>query len=756
MELNGTFYPNVSRTILGSGNLVFTNDVILDCDTTLNPVDLTLAEIPSGSWSTQYKLYIIDKGGNASVNNITINAPVGYTINDLPSLVINTNNGSAIIRISKDKGYLASLSTMTGGSTLEVLNQGVSITPSASKMDFVGILATLVAPNSVKITNAFISGTSAIISGLATAGSLIPNQWYNVTNAIYGYFNHPFNIYLPAITKSQLSSFGIGEFYNADYSGIGDYSGVVGFGTQFGVWRSTLAPALNDVCIWNNLHYKNITGANGVTDPSADVVNWQVLTYAKTNGYILEYNEINVDSSYRIIYRKDSLNNEVEWTDLTTTGSFDQFPFGNPQVVNNKVIEGSYWELCNTLITKDIRNNHLSNADVQFQTNNDPFLIGTFRSNNIFGTIRPLNWFKGGTALNVNQNLFAFCQGNSTLSDANISTNSFQICSLTLNLSGGASMFQNQLYSSSLALTKTHATFDNNSLFQASLSISNSAGFERSNFLNSSQCIITNNDGYFTNNRLFQSADLQISNISVSGLFNFNSLSNQTQLLITDVQSNLGNGGVKGLGNDFSNCKISINTFVGSMYGNQISGLEMQIKTFNGTIAQCNFFGTSTMTIDDMGNNTITFLMCQEFVLGSAGWNMYESYNGGTFQYGVANIQCTLDCSDPAIYDAINFELIIPNELRKWGGNFILSNANAIDITKISNTYDKAPIKMYNDFGATKFITTGVGVATGGDLIYTTPAPATFIINYRVDGSDFITLNRSGFLMAIVETSIFV
>lgn len=105
MELNGTFYPNVSRTILGSGNLVFTNDVILDCDTTLNPVDLTLAEIPSGSWSTQYKLYIVDKSGNASVNNITINAPVGYTINDLPSLVINTNNGSAIIRISKDKGY---------------------------------------------------------------------------------------------------------------------------------------------------------------------------------------------------------------------------------------------------------------------------------------------------------------------------------------------------------------------------------------------------------------------------------------------------------------------------------------------------------------------------------------------------------------------------------------------------------------------------------------------------------------------------
>ena len=89
--LNGglqTNFVNVST----SSYTILNTDFIIFCDyTTTGPVSLTL---PSASGVNL--LYIVDSGGNASTNNITVSGPSG-TINGQPTCTINTNYTSLTI-----------------------------------------------------------------------------------------------------------------------------------------------------------------------------------------------------------------------------------------------------------------------------------------------------------------------------------------------------------------------------------------------------------------------------------------------------------------------------------------------------------------------------------------------------------------------------------------------------------------------------------------------------------------------------------
>jgi hypothetical protein len=110
MELYSTAYQNQSRVV--SGTITVNNDdSILYCNTSAGAVVINLIDIPTNFWSTQYKLYIADNSNNASVNNITINAPTGFTINGAASITISTNGGSCIVRISGNTTYICELST---------------------------------------------------------------------------------------------------------------------------------------------------------------------------------------------------------------------------------------------------------------------------------------------------------------------------------------------------------------------------------------------------------------------------------------------------------------------------------------------------------------------------------------------------------------------------------------------------------------------------------------------------------------------
>jgi hypothetical protein len=750
MILNPTKYKNPQRTILGAINFVFNGDTIILCDTTLGIVNLTLLEIPKDQWNTTYKLYVADKSNNAGTNNITITAPVGYLINGATSLVISNNGGCALIRVTENNQYLASLTS--GGGGLAVLNQSVPLVPSATSMNFLGIQASAVG-SAVTINNAFISGTNANIQLLIASASLISNQWYNITDANYGNFNHNFNVYVPALTKTSLSTFGIGEFYDADYQSLGNYSGIVGFAGQLGIWNTSLITPVNSVVIWNNLHYVNINGLNGTFPPPLDPDAWLVLPYSKVNGYILVYNEVTYGFKNKIFSRKDNFCNEVELFDSAPLlSSFDRFPFGNSLFKSNKVLNSSYWDCCNTKVSLEVYDNILNFTELLWTT---LAKINTCSSNNFLGTIRPLDWQTGSSLLQIISNNFTFCQGQSDLQDCLVSLNNFVNSSIRIRCSGNAIILSNYLVGSSITFTKTQGIFGKNNLSFSNWTM-NSDGNEQENILNNSQINIGSNSGRVNFNDISQVSSIQLGNIDVNGLFNYNTINFQSSVIINDILTNFGDGGVKGVGNIFSDCNINIDRFTGDFAGNNLTKIQILISDFNGGIGRCNFQGEGTITIDSMQNHTFVELNAKEFIYGSAGYLMPESYTGGVYTFGLANIKCTLDFADPLIYDPILFTLTIPNELRKWGGTFVLTNANLRIIQKILNTYDKAPYTFFNDAGATTFTTTSVGVALGGDLISTTIAPALFTINYRANGSDYIVTNRNGNLMAITETLIFV
>lgn len=106
-----TKYENANRSVTGTV-AVEDSDVFLYCDTSLatgGATTINLKEIPGNYSSTLYKLYVKDNSANASVNNITIVAPAGFKINNQQSIVINVNEGLALIRIGSSTDYVAEL-----------------------------------------------------------------------------------------------------------------------------------------------------------------------------------------------------------------------------------------------------------------------------------------------------------------------------------------------------------------------------------------------------------------------------------------------------------------------------------------------------------------------------------------------------------------------------------------------------------------------------------------------------------------------
>jgi hypothetical protein len=111
--LFSTKYPN-NQSVVSGTYTVFKDDVTILCDTSTAPVTINLLQIPSnggytkqGNWSTQYKLYVVDFNDNSATNNITIVAPTGFKINGQPSIILNSNGGSVIVRIASNLDYIA-------------------------------------------------------------------------------------------------------------------------------------------------------------------------------------------------------------------------------------------------------------------------------------------------------------------------------------------------------------------------------------------------------------------------------------------------------------------------------------------------------------------------------------------------------------------------------------------------------------------------------------------------------------------------
>lgn len=743
MILDSQKYQNTTRSINGLVNFVFNTDTIIVCDTTLAPVQIQLLEIPSDSWNTTRKFYFVDSG-NASANNITITAPAGYTINGQSTLVLNANNQTALIRVGSNTDYLGYTSS-GNGSNLSVLNQSVQITPSASSMNFLGLQATAVG-NAVTIQNNFISGTYAQIAALAAANSLIPSQAYQITNALYGSLPvKNISVYLIAISTNELSISGSGYFFNADYDNLGVYSGVPGYTGQLGIWSLTLLPVIGNVCIWNNLHYVNTTGSNGLNNPSLDPINWSVLAYTNTNGYIVEVDTIKYDfSNNRIIERQDFRLNSVSWCN-TFVGydSFNHFRWGDNKCSLNSLFDSVLYNCNNVLYSiKNVLNESL-------------VVIGTSTAG-------------GSTEMSENE----FISSSVLIPiQANIVTESFtlnriefsQLTFVKNDLTSPGSFVRNIVSQSSITLVTFEGTFTYNIFENASSTLINQVrtGVIGYNRIENSTFIIIDNSNSILYNQVINGSDFRVSLntglisnnlIQFSSIFNIgtNSSNIENNQLNSFSQLNLNNNANLYLNNYIFDSQITCVVIQnGRFIGNTFNNSFLTINTSNANISDNSFKNTAITIV-----NLTVAISENQVNNGTLNINSLSvAIDGGIYIDGIATTKYVLDLNDPSIFNAGT--LTIPNSIASFFGVYTLQNCAGQNITKIVNPNSDVPIRFLPDANTIILTRTAVGAAVANDII-ASAAVVNWTLTYRINGNDSIQLRRLGNLNGVIETEIYV
>lgn len=344
-------YQNVIRTISGVNNVVSPDDYVLWCDTSAGAVIVELPTIPANYWSAQWRISIVDKSFNASVNSITINAPVGYTINGQSSAVILSNGAGYIIMVSSNTNYAGLYSGAISGTT----------------------------------TTQLINITNAGLLALASAGTISAGQFYFITDVSNVSSANGEGVAVQGIKVNGYSTIlGSGSFFNADYQSLGDYTGVANYVNNVGIWSVSAPPSFVQfsIAIYNNLHYQNTTGTWLSTPPDLDLANWTLLPKSKTNGYILVQDAVKYDILNNVVvYRADDKNNEV---DRYVSGGYDSllnFQWGRNVVKNNKLRGNSLMKTTNSYCSFD--GNILENGILQDETGYSLVSAGAYNGNTI-------------------------------------------------------------------------------------------------------------------------------------------------------------------------------------------------------------------------------------------------------------------------------------------------------------------------------------------------------------------------------------
>lgn len=762
MILKPTYQSNPSRTINGLTNQVFNGDTFIICNTTSSAVAISLLELTPGFLNTAYKLYIVDNG-NASVNNITINAPVGYTINGLASAVINVNNGVAILTISSNTSYLCQFSFGGSGNAISVVNEQNPFTPASTltsalaKITIKGFQSTNVG-NDITFFNDFITVTFAQLNTLISTNALIRNQGYRIFDAIYG--NETASVFCSATSTNKISNLASGLFYNADYNGVGNYSGIPGFVSQLGIWDATLVTPSNSVVIWNNKHYLNITGSNGVTNPSLDIVNWQILSNSVTNGYILVADIVNYDTVNNLILsREDQQKNKVTNLKSGSFYSLNLFKWGDLRVQRNTV-ENSIFYNCNSNFNQFCNENNLINSRVFLGDGVN--VIGNFNdfSFNYFFNAGILAILYFGDVLTNNT---TFVERNKFLESVGsingvgaFRSNNFVNCSITLT-NGFQFNLNDFSYSTITFLGGSGSRVANNIVEQSLFQFANSDSNIVQNSLSYSNLTISGtNTGNIISNTLVADSSVIIQNNVAPGFIGYNTLTNQSSITITDNTGIIGNNSES---NYLNNSTINISNNSVDIVLNKMFDSIIEINNINTGIFVGNFLQRNSQIRCDSNSGNFQNLNLFQCNFGSLVFTNITNFFNGTYEFGSQSIAITLDCSDPAIYDLATTALTIPLAYKEFGGIYTLLNANALIITNIFNLSTTGEQTILNSAGETTTFTTSAvaGVVGGGELISSlAPTPYNIVLIGRLLGSDEFKVFCKQNVNQVTEVNIFV
>ena len=437
MTMFSTQYANNSRIVAGGTTTpVYNDDSILLCDTSTGAITIDLSTIPANYWNTIWKLYVYDNGNNASTNNITINAGSGQTINGSSTLVLNSNGGNVLIRISSNTTFLAISSasaptsgyqyiqnqttpnltqrntirfiganvvasdnstdavtevTISGGGGLTQAYQYVkddsgSALTQRNTLNFIGGIVVASDNGGTSETDItieiFTSLTRAAMLTLMSTNALIQGKFYYITDASPTLPSCN-GVVVQALSTTYIATTGYGFFYNADYQNVGSYSGSPTF---CGIW-SDYVPAsftsANSVVIYDNKHWQNV--GNVWSPAPSSSTNWTQLGYNTGNGYIFEIDQVRYDiDTNLVVWRADKRRNEVYGIAAysRSLNSILDFQWGRDLVSGNIVQSLGYMGCTNSSATF-YENMVNSGSQLLDNTNANPIGFASFLSNTL-------------------------------------------------------------------------------------------------------------------------------------------------------------------------------------------------------------------------------------------------------------------------------------------------------------------------------------------------------------------------------------
>jgi len=753
-----TKYKNNSRVISGLVNIVYDSDLILLCDTSLGAVNLTLPEIPENHFSTQYKLYVVDNSNNAVINNITITAPTGFTIQGSTTAKITVNSGVCIVTISSNKSYNAEFNYNEQGNPILIKNEGISITPNATSINFVGatVDATAVGtdvtvtvtssgnPIAVKnegteitpsalslnfvgnlvnatsvagavqidINSTFVSVNYTLLQTLISTNALIPNQQYLISNAIFinTIFETPsINITVPivieAITTNEVSLSGSGIFLNADYQKVGNYSGVTGFTAQKGLYDvSTAFYVVGDVIVWNNLHYKYIGTPSGIVpaeNPTEEPSIWELLPQSSINGYITEIDIIKYNvANNKITYREDVRNNRIEnnLLNLILAGEqFYYFQWGSDKCTENTVSNNSSMRIWNNL--GSTKANVLKDNSFVF-----------FYIQGVESSRQDENNISGGSVLTIfNQYIFE----RNTLKSCNLSIANFNSGIVDKNNFGNLGLGTIENYNAGRFSSNT--IIDNAGI---SFQIFNYNEFNNNEFVNYTQLLVQENQGFINNNIFDQLSTFRVTTINNANI-KYNRLYNSI-FEFSVVSGNVFNNSLYGENSTESQSKIKVANILGDKISDNIL-VNSVFQCNNATENDEGFSGnnlthTSIILNGDLGkaftdNNWTKVTFTISNVGATLGRLKQTTINkgtlllpfltqdiiGGILQNNISSIRYKLNMEDPTIYDIPSETLTIPTGIVDFFGEYLLFSNTPFDILKVINLSERFATRFISE-----------------------------------------------------------
>jgi hypothetical protein len=789
MILNSTKYKNPQRTISGLLNVVSNADTIILCNTSVGAVAIELLEIPFDQWSTTYKVFIVDSTNNAGTNNITITAPSGFTINNQSSLIINTNGGSVTVTVASNTGYLGSATTGSGGggNDISIANEGVEITPAVESINFVGSLVTATAVGSavtVTINPNFVVVNYTQLQTLISTNTLIPAQQYLISNAKFINTTGQITfvpIVVEAVSTNELEISGAGFFQNADYQGVGNYSGVPTYVENKGTWLSGGTYVVGDVVIYNNLQYLNITGSN-TGNPATTPADWTFLPKAtmswintSTNGYITEIDIIKYNApTNQITYREDvrfnRIDNNLQFYSALKE-AFYVFQWGNDFVRRNTVQNESYLDCLDNVKTKTVF------AEVQGNTANN-FSLVTISNRNVFNfnTIENESFLSITNLSTIKANQFTHVSVDLTNNGGNFNYN--QLINAIAELTNINEFTQNTLKNLDTFRSTNGGVFTENVLENlTNYRIDNNDSFKENNFFTGIDGIVNNGRNFdkntisFTNNFLVnnETGNFQNNNVKNTDIFTISVNSATFNNNFFDKGS-LNMGSIEGDFTDNTVLKDSNLTFTTTLVG-QFSknivddGSIIEIQDLGSVINENTFFNASLLIVglgvganvslnnfkygirtgfstiyggenSQFVNNNILFDHPCNFILKGV-----ITFN--TFEYGVWDISVD-ETSNMSYNKFYKTTLQIPNNTGLMADNIVsessltLSNAGQFVGNEISNSNLQPNIDVAGDFSLNVFFNTVTTVTfevgTNGYFRYNNFQNCTNITVLRTDG----------------------